>query len=150
MNELLDSIEFWHWWVLAALLMAIEVFAPTTVFLWTGISAIAVGLVVLVAEGIGWEFQVFLFGVLSVISVVAWRYYARLRPTVSEDPLLNRRAEQCVGRVATLAEPIVDGRGTIDVDGIAWTVEVEGADLAAGARVKVVSADSTVLKVEEA
>ncbi len=148
MNELLDSIEFWHWWVLAALLMAIEVFAPTTVFLWTGISAAAVGVVVLVAEGIGWQTQVLMFSVLSVVSVVAWRFYARRHPTRSEDPLLNRRAEQCVGRVVTLAEPIANGRGTVSVDGIAWTVA--GADLAAGARVKVVGADVTVLKVEEA
>ena len=148
MNEILDGIEFWHWWVLAALLMAIEMFAPTTVFLWTGISAAAVGIVVLAADGIGWQTQVLLFSVLSVVSVIAWRQYARLRPTVSEDPLLNRRAEQCVGRVATLAEPIVDGRGSIDIDGIAWTVA--GADLAAGARVKVVSADVAILKVEEA
>ncbi len=148
MNEILDGIEFWHWWVLAALLMAIEVLAPTTVFLWTGISAAAVGVVILVADGIGWQTQVLMFSVLSVVSVFAWRQYARLRPTVSEDPLLNRRAEQCVGRLATLAEPIVDGRGTIDIDGIAWTVA--GADLAAGARVKIVGADVTVLKVEEA
>ena len=54
MNEILNGIEFWHWWVLAALLMAIEVFAPTTVFLWTGISAATVGFVVLAADGIGW------------------------------------------------------------------------------------------------
>ncbi len=148
MNEILNAIEFWHWWVLAALLMAIEVFAPTTVFLWTGISAATVGIVVLAADGIGWPIQVLLFSVFSVVSVIAWRRYAHLRPTISEDPLLNRRAEQCVGRVATLAEPIVDGRGAIDIDGIAWTVA--GADLAAGARVKVVGADVTVLKVEEA
>jgi len=41
--EWLEHIEFWQWWVLAALLMAIEVFAPTTLFLWTGIAAAAVG-----------------------------------------------------------------------------------------------------------
>ncbi len=148
MNEILNGIEFWHWWVLAALLMAIEVFAPTTVFLWTGISAATVGVVVVVADGIGWQTQVLLFSVLSVVSVIAWRQWARLRAPVAAEPLLIRRAEQCVGRIATLAEPIVDGRGTIDIDGIAWTVA--GADLAAGARVKVVGADVTVLKVEEA
>ena len=62
--EWLEQIEFWHWWVLAALLMAVEVFAPTTLFLWTGISAAAVGIVVLFARGIGWEVQVLLFAVL--------------------------------------------------------------------------------------
>ena len=148
MNGILGSIEFWHWWVLAALLIAVEVFAPTTVFLWTGISAIAVGVVVLVAGGIGWEIQVFLFAVLSVASVFAWRYYARWRPTVSEDPLLNRRAEQCVGRFVVLQESVVNGQGAISVDGTTW--KVEGQDLAAGVRVKVVGADGAILKVEEA
>ena len=39
MAEFLDTIEFWHWWVLAALLVVIEVFAPSTVFLWPGVAA---------------------------------------------------------------------------------------------------------------
>ena len=146
--EWLEQIEFWHWWVLAALLMAVEVFAPTTLFLWTGISAAAVGFVVLFARGIGWEVQVLLFAVLSVASVLGWRHYARLRPATSDDPLLNRRAEQCVGRLYTLEEPIVNGRGRVKVDGVFW--KIEGDDLEAGNRVKVVGADGVILKVEGA
>ena len=146
MIELLARIEFWHWWVVAALLMAIEVFAPTTVFLWTGISAATVGLVLLAADGIGWQSQVILFAVLSVVSVIAWRYYMRLRPIRSEDPLLNRRAEQCVGRVCTLEEPIINGQGKVKIGGILW--KIEGEDLDAGARVRVVGVDGAVLKVE--
>jgi membrane protein implicated in regulation of membrane protease activity len=105
-------------------------------------------LVVLVAGGIGWEIQVLLFAVLSVASVFAWRYYARLRPTPSEDPLLNRRAEQCVGRLVVLEAPVVNGQGAINVDGTTW--KVEGKDFAAGVRVKVVGAYGAILKVEEA
>ncbi|MFQ6018211.1 MAG: NfeD family protein [Kiloniellaceae bacterium] len=141
------QVEFWHWWVLAALLMAVEVFAPTTLFLWTGISAAAVGLVVLADAGVGWEFQVLLFAVLSVVSVVAWRHYARLRPVRSEDPWLNRRAEQYIGRQFTLEEPIVNGRGKVRVDDTTW--KIEGEDLAAGNRVKVVGVDGVILKVEQ-
>ena len=148
MTELLESVEFWHWWVLGAVLMAIEVFAPTTLFLWTGISAGAVGVVLLVAGEMAWELQWLLFAVLSVLSVIAWRRYARLRPTPSEDPLLNRRAEQCVGRLVTLEAPIVDGRGKVDLEGATWTVQ--GEDLEAGVRVKVVGVDGLILKVEPA
>ncbi len=147
MMDWLDHIEFWHWWVLAALLMAVEVFAPTTLFLWTGIAAAAVGLVVLVAGGIAWEIQVLLFTVLYVVSVVAWRHYRRLHPTESEAPLLNRRAEQCVGRLATLKQPIVDGRGKIDLEGATWTIQ--GEDLEPGARVKVVGVDGVILNIEK-
>ena len=146
--EWLEQIEFWHWWVLAAVLMAVEVFAPTTLFLWMGISAGAVGLLVLVANDIGWEIQILLFAVISVVSVVAWRQYARLHPASSDDPLLNRRAEQCVGRLFSLEEPIANGRGRVKVDGVFW--KIEGDDLEAGNRVKVVGADGVILKVEEA
>ena len=146
--EWLEQIEFWHWWVLAAVLMAVEVFAPTTLFLWMGISAGAVGLLVLVANDIGWEIQILLFAIISVVSVVAWRQYARLHPASSDDPLLNRRAEQCVGRLFSLEEPIVNGRGRVKVDGVFW--KIEGDDLEAGNRVKVVGADGVILKVEEA
>ena len=55
MIELLDRIEFWHWWVLAALLIAIEVLAPSAVFLWPGVAAAIVGLVLLAASDIGWQ-----------------------------------------------------------------------------------------------
>ena len=144
--EWLEQIEFWHWWVLAAVLMAVEVFAPTTLFLWMGISAGAVGLLVLVANDIGWEIQILLFAVISVVSVVAWRQYARLHPASSDDPLLNRRAEQCVGRLFSLEEPIVNGRGRVKVDGVFW--KIEGDDLEAGNRVKVVGTDGVILKVE--
>ena len=146
--EWLEQIEFWHWWVLAVLLMAVEVFAPTTLFLWTGISAAAVGFIVLFARGIGWEVQVLLFAVLSVASVLGWRQYARLRPATSDDPLLSRRGEQRIGRLFSLEEPIVNGRGRVKVDGIFW--KIEGDDLEAGNRVKVVGTDGVILKVEEA
>ncbi len=143
-----EHVEFWHWWVLAALLLAVEVFAPTTLFLWTGISAGIVGLVVLITEDIGWESQILLFAVLSVVSVVAWRRYALLRPVRSEDPWLNRRAEQYIGRQFTLEEPIVNGQGKVNVDDTSW--KIAGEDLPAGNRVKVVGVDGVILKVEQA
>ena len=144
--ELLERIEFWHWWVFAAALIAIEVFAPSTVFLWPAIAAAIVGFALLAFDGMGWEYQALLFAALTVISIVAWRAYARTRPLPSEDPTLNRRAEQFVGRVVTLKNPIVDGRGRITIDGIAWTIE--GDDMEAGLSVKIVGADGAILKIE--
>ena len=144
--ELLERIEFWHWWVIAALLIAIEVFAPSTVFLWPAIAAAIVGFALLAIDGMGWQVQALLFAALTVTSIVAWRAYARTRPVQSDDPTLNRRAEQHMGRVVTLKDPIVDGRGRIMIDGIAWTIE--GEDMEAGCGVRVVGADGAILKVE--
>ena len=147
-TEWLNNIEFWHWWVLAAVFVAIEVFAPTTLFLWLGIAARIVGLVLLFADGLGWQSQVFLFAALSVVSVFVWRYLARRNRQPSEGPQLNRRAQQYVDRVFTLTEPIVNHRGKIKVDDTTWTIE--GEDLDVGVQVKVVGVDGVILKVEEA
>ncbi len=144
--ELLERIEFWHWWVFAAALITIEVFAPSTVFLWPAIAAAIVGFALLAIDAMGWQYQALLFAALSVVSIVAWRAYARTRPVQSEDPTLNRRAEQLTGRVVTLKDPVVDGRGRIMIDGVAWTVE--GEDMEVGCGIRIVGVDGTILKVE--
>lgn len=146
--EFLERVEFWHWWMLAALLVAIEMLVPSTVLLWPGIAAVVVGLVLLVAPDIGWQVQILLFAILSIASLLAWRVYVRARPTHTEDSLLNRRAEQYVGRLFTLEEPIVNRRGKLMADGMRWTME--GSDLESGTLIRVVGTDGLVLKVEQA
>ena len=53
---------------------------------------------------------------------------------------------QYIGRVFTLEEAIINGRGKVRVDDTLW--RVEGADLPLGHKVKVVSVDGVVFKVE--
>ena len=50
----------------------------------------------------------------------------------SDQPLLNRRGEQLIGRIATLTEPIKDGRGRVRIGDTMW--RVSGPDLPAGAQ----------------
>lgn len=148
MVEFLDTIEFWHWWVLAALLVVIEVFAPSTVFLWPGVAAAVVGAVLLVAPGLDLKLQVLLFAVLSVTSLFLWRRYARTRPTETEDPNLNLRGQRHIGREFPLEQPIVNGRGKLMVEGVIW--KIEGEDQSAGTLVRITEIDGVVLKVERA
>jgi hypothetical protein len=140
------QIDYWHWWVLAVALLILEAFAPGFVFLWLGISAGVVGLLLLIAPGIAWEYQVIAFAVLSVTAIAGWRRYQSRHPTHTDRPTLNRRAEQYVGRRFTLSSPIVNGRGTIQVDDSTW--RVEGPDCEAGSTVEVLACDGTILKVE--
>ena len=145
MPDLGFQLQFWHWLVLAVLLIIIEVFAPGTFFVWMGVSAAVVGLLFWLLPGLGWEFQVLLFALLSVASVVIWRFVQKRHPTQTEQPLLNRRGEQYVGRVFTLQEPIVNGQGKIRVDDSIW--KVRGEDCKAGTKVLVSSAEGVVLLV---
>ncbi len=142
---MMESIGHWHWWILAALLIILEVFAPGAFFLWLGLAAVAVGGVVYMMPTMDWEYQLLLFSVLSVISIVIWRKYFRITPADTDQPNLNRRGQQYVGRVFTLEEPIVDGIGKIRVDDSTW--KVRGEDCPAGTQIEVTGVDGTILQV---
>ena len=144
----LEEIEFWYWWVAAVVLIVVEVFAPGTVALWMAVSAAVVGLLLLAVPDLTWQTQLLVFAVLSVATVVGWRAYQLRYPTQSDQPALNRRGEQYVGRVFTLSEAIVNGTGKIHVDDTMW--KVQGEDLTEGARVRVTGVDGTLLTVEPA
>jgi membrane protein implicated in regulation of membrane protease activity len=139
------DIVFWHWWSLGALLLIVELLAPGMFFIWMGESAFVVGAVVWLFPGLAFEHQVLLFSALSVLSIAVFRRFLRTNPIQTDRPLLNQRAAQYVGRVFTLAEPIVNGRGKIRVDDSTW--RVEGDDCPAGARVRVTDAEGVVLRV---
>ena len=142
----LDKIVFWHWWILAVVLMCIELFAPAAFFIWCGIAAAIVGLIVLILPAMSWEIPFLMFAILSVVSVLVGRKYLQQRGAMESDqPMLNRRGEQYVGRVFTLNEPVVDGTGRVQVDDSSW--RIEGQDMAAGVRVKVVAINGSTLKV---
>jgi len=143
-----SSLTHWHWWVLAVALIVLEVFAPGAVFIWMGVAAAVVGVILLIAPDMGWEYQFMVFSILSVVSIAAWKVYQRKHPTETDRPTLNRRGEQYVGRIFTLDEPIVNGLGKIRVDDSTW--KIEGADCAVGTQVKVTGVEGTVLMVEKA
>jgi len=140
------DIIFWHWWSLGALLLIVELLAPGMFFLWMGESAFVVGVVLWLFPGMDEEYQVMLFSVLSVVSIVLARRFLKRRPIESDRPFLNQRTAHYIGRVFTLEEAIVNGRGKIRVDDSTW--RVEGEDCPAGARVRVIDAEGVILKVQ--
>ncbi len=145
---LIEEIVFWHWWVAAIVFVVIEVFAPGAIFLWLGVSAGVVGALLLAAPDITWQIQMLVFAVLSVSAIIAWRAFQKAHPPVTDQPALNRRGEQYVGRTLTLDGAIVNGQGKVRVDDTSW--KVEGPDMPAGARIKVTGVDGVVLKVAPA
>lgn len=142
------SNNVYFWWGLGLLLMALETFVPGAFLLWFGFAAAAMGFVVLVLP-IGPIWQAVLFSVLSLISVGVYWKWIRGRGVESDQPLLNRRAAQLVGRTFHLETPLVDGFGKIRINDALWTVSGEAQ--AAGGRVRVVDVvDGTTLRVERA
>ena len=88
MTEWIDNVVFWHWWILAGLLLIIELTVPAFFFLWLGIAAGATGLIVLVFPDLGIESQLVLFAILSIVAVIAWRRYREISVPESDQPHL--------------------------------------------------------------
>ena len=144
----LDDIVFWHWWILAGILLILELSSPVFFFLWLGFAAAAVGLLLWVVPEMPLATQLTLFAILSVVAVVAWRRYREKHPPESDQPLLNQRGMQYIDRLFTLEHPIVNGVGKVEVDDSTW--RVKGPDLPAGTRVRVTGLDGVVFVVESA
>ena len=146
MPEMILAVNHWTWWIAGVVLVILEMFLPSTYFLWLGVAALLVGLVVLLVPDLGLDYQLLIFAALAVCSVVAGRVWLRRRPIQTDIPTLNRRGSQYLGREFTLHEAIVNGVGKLHVDDTFW--KAMGPDLPEGSRVRVTGLDGTVLKVE--
>ncbi|MCU7850829.1 MAG: NfeD family protein [Candidatus Thiodiazotropha sp. (ex Monitilora ramsayi)] len=144
----LSQLNYWHWLILAVLLMILEVFSPGAFLLWLGLAAGVVGLLLLIMPDLSWQVQILLFALLSVMIIVAVRAFLQRRPIETDQPHLNRRGEQYLDRIFTLQEPIVNGEGKIRVDDSTW--KINGEDCPAGTRIKITGVQGVVLLVDQA
>ena len=140
--------DMFLWGAAALLLFAAEVLAPGAFMLWLGLAAAVVFVVVLLVPGMSLLAQVAAFVVLSFVSIQIYRTWFRGRERPSDQPMLNRRVAQLVGRVVPLERGIVNGRGRVQIADALW--DVVGPELPAGAPVRVVGADGMTLRVEAA
>ncbi|WP_262965328.1 NfeD family protein [Methylobacter psychrophilus] len=139
---------FWYWWVIALILLVVEILAPGFFFLWMAISGVVTGALVLLIPVITINMQVLIFSVLSVVTIILWKLYGKKYPITSDHPLLNKRGTQYIGRVFSLYEPIKNGEGKIKVDDSIWKVHGEDCDI--NTQVKVIAIRGTVFDVEKA
>jgi inner membrane protein len=148
-ERIVMELGAWNWMALGLVLLALEIMVPGIFLLWIGIAAIIVGALTLMigdAAMWSWQLQIVLFLILSLVSAYIGKKVMAKGDGESGEPFLNQRAEQLVGRTATLAEPISDGRGRIKLGDTQW--RVSGPDLPVGTKVKVVSTDGSELSVE--
>lgn len=143
-TTIIGTLGPWSWVVLGLILLGLEIIAPGTVFLWFGISAIAVGIVALLF-GFSWQVHVALFLVLSLVTLLIGRKLMQRLASETGDPGLNRRGSRYVGREFTLATPLSDGNGKLAIDDTIW--RISGPDLPAGTKIRIDAIDGARLVV---
>lgn len=147
-SSILEELGPWNWMVFGVILLTLEILAPGVFLLWIGIAALIVGAISLAlwdAAFWTWHVQMLLFLALALISAYLGKRIMSSREAQSDQPLLNRRSDQLIGRIATLSDPIENGRGRVKLGDTMW--RVAGPDLPAGAKVRVVKASDTDLEL---
>lgn len=149
-ERIIGELGPWNWVAIGLVLLVMEIAIPGVFLLWFGLGAIVVGALSIMFHNAAfwpWEAQIVVFLILSLVLA----YFGKRmmdKGDVTDEPLLNKRSEQLVGRTATLAEPITEGYGRIRIDDSQW--RVKGPDLPAGVRVKIAAVDGGELVVEAA
>jgi len=139
----------WLWWIIGLALLILEIILPGVFMLWFGIAAIIVGTISLTLGESAlwpWQAQVITFAVLSLVSAIIGRRYFYSTHPDTDQPNLNERGAQMIGRVSTLSDPLENGAGRVKLGDTIW--RVVGPDLPAGSKVKVVDIENGTLKVE--
>lgn len=143
-NFLSEVDPMWSWLLLGALLLGIEIVLPGLHFVWFGFAAIIVSIIVF-ATGIAWGWQLIAFALTAAAFVVFLRGYASPTRMTSDEPDLNIRGQQYVGRTALVEAAISGGRGKVRIGDTTWTAS--GPDMPEGASVKITGVDGIVLIV---
>lgn len=143
----MPEVVFWYWYALAGVLLILEILVPGVLFLWLAIGGAVTGTWLLVLPGSDLVHQLLVFSISSALSLLVGQKWLRRTPPEAQ-PGLNQRADALIGSETVLTEAIENGQGRAHLGGSSW--KVIGPDLPAGARVRVIAADGTVLRVERA
>jgi len=146
--EFLNSLSCWDWFVLALLLLILEVFFSAAFFLWFGIAAGVVGIIVLINPHLSWKTQLTFFSIGVVVSIFMWWLYCRskAKSIACRGLQPHHLGQDYIGHTYSLTEAIRSGRGKLLIGDAHWVVE--GPDAQEGTSVKVVGLKGSVLLVE--
>jgi len=138
-------LTHWVWWIAGVLLVMLEVVLPGTFLLWLGVSAGVVGALVYFAPGLPVAAQFALFAVLALVAIMLSRRYLQKHRS-AEQATLSARGAHYIGRVVTVEDALTGGTGKVRVEDTVW--RAQGADAAAGARVKITGITGATFQVE--
>lgn len=138
----------WFWLAFGGILLAAELLGASGYLLWSGISAIIIGLLAWLIP-LNWPWLWVIFSALTLMTAWLWWYWlGRYNRHHGKRNLLNQRGQQLIGLHVTLTETLHDGHGRLRVGDGTWRVEAQ-SDIPAGSTVEVVEVEGITLKIKK-
>ena len=139
--------NMWQIWAVIAIVCLILELSSGDFFIIC-FSIGAVFAIVSAVLGLSIYWQIFIFAIFSLLSVLFIRPVA-LRWLHKNDPNKPSNADALLGRTGRVTETIsAGGRGYVQIDGDMWKA-VSNVDIPVGTTVRVIGRESTIITVEE-
>ena len=146
MMEYLLANMWQIWGIIAVLCLILELSSGDFFIICFSIGAVFS--IIGAAIGLSIYWQIFIFAVFSLLSVLFVRPVA-LRWLHKNEPNRASNADALLGRTGKVTEAIpADGNGYVQIDGDLWKAVTSGADIPVGTTVRVVGRESTIVSVE--
>ncbi len=106
------ALLYWHWIVLGIVLTLSEIFIGSFFIFWFGVSAIVVGIILLLLPDMTIAIQILIWAILSGAFALAWFKY--LKPLSRDKTKAGLSKEALLGQVGqVISPPNVEKRGMI-------------------------------------
>lgn len=145
MDDITINNPEYIWLGLAALLALAELFVPGVFLIWVAAAAALTGIISLFID-LTFAGQLTLFGLSTILAVLGGRRWYLTHHVESENPLLNNRSAQLIGRSVTVVEAISATSGRVKVGDGEWPAR--GPDMDKGTIAKVAAVEGGVLLLE--
>ncbi len=147
MFELLDSINHWHWLAFGLALLAIELLGTAGYFLWLGLSALIVG-ILLTFIPMSWQLQWVAFAAFALVTTwLWWRRQFKSDKKSDANRELNQKSKQLIGQIIRLDEDFPAGKGRLKVGDTTWSAQSESA-ISAGQQVEITKVSGIILTIK--
>ena len=148
MADMLTQLEFWHWLSIAVLLLIAEVLGAGGFLLGLAVGAFLLAIVLAVFPAVSWQIQLVLFSLLSVsCTIIYWKRFRRLNDK-TDRPDLNDRRARLIGTKTVLVDPIINGKGRVQIEDALWTV-LSDRDMPAGTLVEIIGVKDMAFEVSQ-
>ena len=143
----LAEISSWHWASLGIVLLVLEILGTAGFLIGTAIAAFLMSAIIAMAPDLDWKWQLAIFSTASIIfSIIYLKRFANFNEN-TDQPNLNNRAAQHIGKRYTLKDAIINGQGKIQVGDTFWKITCDD-DLAAATQIEVTAIDGMTLIVQ--
>lgn len=146
MADWFNTLTQWHWLILGVLLLILEMLGASGFLIGLAVASLALAGAVALGVVESWSYQLLLFALLGIaFTILYWRVF-RTFNSQTDEPLLNDRAAQLIGRKFVLEQNLENGQGRVQVGDTLWKAEAE-TTLTAGTKVEIYASEGMVIKI---